>query len=67
MLLRRFYAGKRFSSPMRVQDGSYVQQGSSAEAKWKRLLCLILLLLVLALLIGAVIGAIQFIRWIGVW
>jgi len=67
MLLRRFHDGKRFSSPLRVQDGSYEQHRWSAEPKWKIQLCLVLLIFVLALVVGAVIGAIQFIRWRGIW
>ena len=66
MLLRGFQADKCLSSPLRVQDGSH-ENPAPAQAKWKISLCLVLLILVPLLLIGTVIGAIQFIRWRGIW
>jgi hypothetical protein len=66
MLLRRFHTAKCSPPASRVQSGSY-QPLLPVEPKWKVWLWLVFLALLLALLIGTVMGAIQFIRWRGIW
>lgn len=66
MQLRSFQVDKCLSSPLRVKDRSH-DNPPPAQAKWKISLCLVLLTLVLLLLTGTVMGAIQFIRWRGIW